>query len=215
MLPGYAPSFDGHGDRDRRIGVTTAVARRTSVGGSPFHREATIPLRIKRRATLAGLASALVARPAAARPPFRLQDDPQPLLSPPILDEAGTKRYLDDFAGRVLLLNIWATWCPPCRQEMPALDALEAMLGGPDFLVLALCIDDAGVAKGRKFFDDVGIRNLDLFWAEPLRVQLAFGFIGLPTTILIDDSTREIGRRQGPFDWNSADAREQFRQLLR
>ena len=74
LLQPYAPSFDGHYDRDRRIGVITAVARRTSAGGRLFHREATIPLRIKRRAILAGLASPLVSRPAAARPPFRLQD---------------------------------------------------------------------------------------------------------------------------------------------
>ena len=174
-----------------------------------------MPIRIGRRAVLAGLASPLVARPAEARPPFRLRDDPRPLLSPPILDEAGTKRHLVDFSGRVILLNIWATWCPPCREEMPELDALAADLGNADFLVLPLCMDDAGIARGRQFFNDIGIRNLDLYWAESLRVQLAFGFLGLPTTLLIDRSTREIGRLQGPFDWNSADTKHQFRQLLR
>ena len=174
-----------------------------------------MPIRIGRRAVLTGLVSPLVARQAEARPPFRLRDDPQPLLSPPILDEAGTKRHLVDFAGRVILLNIWATWCPPCREEMPELEALAADLGGADFMVLPLCVDDAGIARGRQFFDDIGIRNLDLYWAEPLRVQLAFGFVGLPTTLLIDRSTREIGRLQGPFDWNSADSKNQFLQLLR
>ncbi|MDZ4392571.1 MAG: TlpA disulfide reductase family protein [Cypionkella sp.] len=131
------------------------------------------------------------------------------------MDEAGTKRHLVDFSGRVILLNIWATWCPPCREEMPELDALAADLGNADFLVLPLCVDDAGIARGRQFFNDIGIRNLDLYWAESLRVQLAFGFLGLPTTLLIDRSTREIGRLQGPFDWNSADTKHQFRQLLR
>jgi hypothetical protein len=98
---------------------------------------------------------------------------------------------------------------------MPELEALAADLGGADFMVLPLCVDDAGIARGRQFFDDIGIRNLDLYWAEPLRVQLAFGFVGLPTTLLIDRSTREIGRLQGPFDWNSADSKNQFLQLLR
>ncbi|EKD61420.1 MAG: Thioredoxin-like protein [uncultured bacterium] len=172
-----------------------------------------MPIRIGRRAVLAGLSARCTAR--RARPPFRLRDDPQPLLSPPILAEAGTKRHLDDFAGRVILLNIWATWCPPCREEMPELDALAAHLGDVDFLVLPLCVDDTGIARGRQFFNDIGIRNLDLYWAESLRVQLAFGFVGLPTTLLIDRSSREIGRLQGPFDWNSADAKDQFRQLLR
>lgn len=172
-------------------------------------------IQMGRRPLLAGLAASFIAEPAQARPPFRLRKDPQPLLSPPIQEEAGTTKVLGDFAGRVILLNIWATWCPPCREEMPELDALAAQLGDVDFLVLPLCVDDGGIARGRQFFDDIGIRNLDLYWAEPLRVQLAFGFVGLPATLLIDRSTREIGRLQGPFDWNSADSKNQFRQLLR
>ena len=76
-------------------------------------------------------------------------------------------------------------------------------------------MDDGGITSGRQFFDNIGIRNLDLYWAELLRVQLAFGFLGLPTTLLINRSSREIGRLQGPFDWNSADAKDQFRRLLR
>ena len=84
---------------------------------------------IGRRAILGELATPFMAIPAVARPPFRLGKDTQPLLSPPILDEAGTTRKLDDFIGRVVLLNIWATWCPPCREEMPALDQLEEALG--------------------------------------------------------------------------------------
>lgn len=170
---------------------------------------------ICRRSVLVGLAMPYLATPAEARPPFRLRNDPQPLLSPPILDEKGTTRYLDDFAGRVILLNIWATWCPPCREEMPDLDALAAHLGDADFLILPLCVDADGIAPGRRFFDEVGIRNLGLYWAEPLRVQLAFSFVGLPTTLLIDRSAREIGRLRGPFDWNGVDAKSQLSQLLR
>lgn len=174
-----------------------------------------MPTLIGRRAVLGAFAAPFLPRSAEARPPFRLRKDPQPLLSPPILDEAGTTRKLDEFAGRVILLNIWATWCPPCREEMPVLESLAAHLGSADFLVLPLCVDAAGIARGRQFFDDIGIRNLDLYWAEPLRVQLAFAFVGLPTTLLIDRSTREIGRHQGPFDWNSADAKAQFSKVLR
>lgn len=164
---------------------------------------------ICRRAVLAGLAMPCLATSAAARPPFRLRD-PQPLLSPPILDEAGTTRVLDDFAGRVILLNIWATWCPPCREEMPMLDRLEKRIGGADFAVLPLCIDDAGIDRGRRFYDEIGLANLPLYWAEPLRVQLALAFVGLPTTLLIDRQTREIGRLQGPFAWDSDDAVKQI-----
>ena len=169
---------------------------------------------IGRRAVLAALVSPFVAGPAAARPPFRLHSGPLPLLSPPILDEAATTRHLDDFAGRVILLNIWATWCPPCREEMPTLDRLVARLGGPTFMVLPLCIDDAGIDRGRRFYDEIGLANLPLYWADPLRVQLAFAFIGLPTTLLIDQNSREIGRLQGPFAWDSEDAVSQIRGVI-
>ncbi|MBA3909933.1 MAG: TlpA family protein disulfide reductase [Rhodobacter sp.] len=167
-------------------------------------------LPIGRRPLLAGLAAALVAGSAEARPPFRLRKDPQPLLSPPILGEDGTTRDLEDFAGRVILLNIWATWCPPCREEMPTLDRLEARLGGGDFAVLPLCIDAEGIGRGRQFYDEIGLANLPLYWADPMRVQLALAFIGLPTTLLIDRESREIGRLRGPFVWDSEEAVEQI-----
>jgi thiol-disulfide isomerase/thioredoxin len=174
-----------------------------------------MPTLIGRRAVLGALAAPFLAGSAEARPPFRLREDPQPLLSPPILDEAGTTRKLDDFAGRVILLNIWATWCPPCREEMPALEQLQGRLGGANFMVLPLCIDDAGIDRCRRFYDDIGIAGLPLFWAESLRVQLAFAFMGLPTTLLIDRDGREIGRLQGPFDWNGDAAVGQIVDVLR
>ena len=89
---------------------------------------------------------------------------------------------------------------------MPTLDRLQSRLGGADFAVLPLCINDAGIGRGRRFYDEIGIFDLPLYWAEPLRVQLALAFIGLPTTLLIDRQSREIGRLQGPFAWDSEDA---------
>lgn len=94
------------------------------------------------------------------------------------------------------------------------LDRLQARIGGADFQVLALCIDDAGIDRGRRFFDEIGIANLSLFWAESLRVQMAFAFVGLPTTLLIDRESREIGRLQGPFDWDNDDTTTQMRGLF-
>ncbi len=90
------------------------------------------------------------------------------------------------------------------------LDRLEKRIGGADFAVLPLCIDDAGIDRGRRFYDEIGLANLPLYWAEPLRVQLALAFVGLPTTLLIDRQTREIGRLQGPFAWDSDDAVKQI-----
>ena len=71
-----------------------------------------------------------------------------------------------------------------------------------------------GIERGRRFYDEVGLVDLPLYWAEPLRVQLALAFIGLPTTLLIDRETREIGRLQGPFDWGSDEAVRQISDLL-
>jgi thiol-disulfide isomerase/thioredoxin len=173
-----------------------------------------MPDRIGRRAILGGLATPFMAMPALARTPFHLSKDPQPLLSPPILDEAGTTRKLDAFFGRVVLLNIWATWCPPCRDEMPALDRLQKTLGGDRFTVLPLNIDEGGITRGREFHNEVGIRHLPLFWAEPLRVQLAFAFIGLPTTLLVNNRGHEIGRLLGPFKWDSRGAVDQLRDVI-
>ena len=90
------------------------------------------------------------------------------------------------------------------------LDRLQARIGGADFMVLPLCIDDAGIGRGRRFYNEIGIANLPLYWAESLRVQLAFAFVGLPTTLLIDRKTRESGRLQGPFDWDSDDTAAQI-----
>lgn len=169
----------------------------------------------RRHIVLAGLSLPSLAAPVAARPPFRLHGDPQPLLSLPMVDEAGVTRHLQDFAGRVVLLNIWASWCPPCRKEMPALERLNVLLGSSSFTVLPLCIDKGGIASGRQFYDEIGIVNLPLYWADSLRVQLAFAFLGLPTTLLVDRAGDEIARLQGPADWDGRSAVRQIRRAIK
>lgn len=84
----------------------------------------------------------------------------RPVATLDITDELGQALTLASFRGRVVLLNIWATWCPPCREEMPTLDHLQGMLGGPDFEVLALSIDRAGLSAVRPFFDRIGVKYL-------------------------------------------------------
>lgn len=169
---------------------------------------------MNRRSFLAATALALAARPAAARAPLHLHDQPLPLLSPPIHDGQGNALTLADFAGRFVLLNTWATWRPPCRDEMPALNRLQSRLGGDDFTILALCTDNAGPDAARAFYTDHGIATLGLYWAEDLRARLALGVVGLPTTLLIDRSGQEISRLNGPADWDSADAVTQISTLI-
>lgn len=168
---------------------------------------------MNRRAVLfSTLALALTAKPAFARPPFTMGGDPVPLLSPPFQDGEGRSLVLSDFAGTVVLLNIWATWCPPCREEMPALDALQRKLGGPDFAVLPLSIDGDGIDVVRRFYQEIGIRDLGIYWGQDVRVQLAFAAFGLPTTLLIDRQGRELARVFGPAAWDKPAA---FKQITR
>ena len=160
------------------------------------------------------IATALAAGPAYARPPFALQDPPQPLLSPPFQDGNGRKMKLGEFAGRIMLLNVWATWCPPCREEMPALEALQDRLGGPDFIVVPISIDTGGLDAVNRFYDEVGIRTLGRYWGEDLRVKLALAVFGLPTTLLIDRKGLELGRVSGPFRWDGEAAVRQITNVI-
>lgn len=168
---------------------------------------------MRRRAFIAGTL-ALAAAPASARPLMPMHETPREMLSPPFVDGGGRDLTLADFRGRVVLLNVWATWCAPCREEMPTLDRLQAQLGGEDFHVLPLSIDRAGLGPVRRFYEEIGIAHLDMYLAEDIRAMLAFAVIGLPTSLLIDRQGRERGRLAGPAEWDSADAIAQFRTLI-
>ena len=116
---------------------------------------------------------------------------------------SGRKLVLDDFLGRVVLLNLWATWCAPCRAEMPTLDNLQAILGGSDFEVLALSLDQGGVRDVERFYQDLGLRHLAIYVDPTTRAQRELRVFGLPTTLLIGADGRELGRLIGPTDWDS------------
>lgn len=168
----------------------------------------------RRSALLSTLAIALMAKPAFARPPFLLKGDPVPLLSPPFEDGAERNLMLSDFAGRVVLLNIWATWCTPCREEMPALDSLQRKLGGPDFAVVPISIDTGRIDTARRFYQDIAIRDLGLYWGEDIRVQLSFAAFGLPTTLLINRKGQELARIFGPAKWDKPAAIGQIESVI-
>jgi len=168
---------------------------------------------MKRRAFIAG-SLALLATPASARPLMPLHETPREMLSPPFVDGAGRDLTLADFRGRVVLLNVWATWCGPCRAEMPTLDRLQAQLGGDDFHVLPLSIDKAGLGPVRRFYDEIGIRHLGMYLAEDIRAMMAFAVIGLPTTLLIDRQGRERGRLTGPAEWDSPETITQIQTII-
>lgn len=140
---------------------------------------------------------------AAAEHNFVLVDPPKALPDVRFIDGDGRDRALADFRGKVVLLNVWATWCVPCRKEMPTLDRLQSTLGGADFQVIALSIDRKGLDVVRKFYGEVGIRHLDMHLDSSGKAARELGAVGLPTTLLIDRAGREIGRLVGPAEWDT------------
>ncbi len=130
----------------------------------------------------------------------------------------GKKLTLADFRGRNVLLNLWATWCVPCRAEMPALDRLQAKFGGQDFQVVAVNLDTARLDRPKAFFTDAGVKNLNLY-ADPSAdsfeaMRVAGKALGLPTSLLIDKDGCEIGVMAGPAAWDGPDAEAAISALL-
>jgi thiol-disulfide isomerase/thioredoxin len=124
-------------------------------------------------------------------------------------DAAGQSKSLADWHGRTVLLNLWATWCVPCRKEMPALDALQDKLGAPDFEVVAVNIDTRNLDKPKNWLKEVGVGHLAYYSdanAKVFQDLKAVGkAIGMPTTLLIDPNGCEIASLSGPAEWASDD----------
>ena len=124
--------------------------------------------------------------------------------------DGGAKLTPADFKGRPILLNLWATWCVPCRAEMPALDRLQAKDGGADFEVVAINVDTARLERAPAFLNEIGVKNLTRY-ADPSAdafeaLRLAGKALGLPTSLLIDKDGCEIGVVAGPANWDAPDA---------
>ncbi|HXG77986.1 MAG TPA: TlpA disulfide reductase family protein [Methyloceanibacter sp.] len=118
----------------------------------------------------------------------------------------GSPKSLADFKGKVVLLNIWATWCLPCREEMPALDRLQTKLGGKDFEVVAINIDKGGAEKAETFLKETGVTRLALYTDPSGKLFATLKAVGMPTTLVVDREGREIARLAGPADWASPEA---------
>jgi thiol-disulfide isomerase/thioredoxin len=145
-------------------------------------------------------------------------DRPRKLPAVSFKDGEGKVLSLNDFAGKTVLVNLWATWCAPCREEMPWLDQLQGELGGPDFQVVAVSIDTQQPEKAKAFLDELKIANLSFFQDSSGKLfqdmKLAGRAVGLPTTLLIDKEGCEIGYLPGPAHWASEDAKKMIRAAL-
>jgi thiol-disulfide isomerase/thioredoxin len=152
---------------------------------------------------IAPMAQGEVAALTMAKTPLRLPD-----LA--FEDANGQPKKLSDWRGKTVLVNLWATWCVPCRKEMPALDGLQAKLGGADFEVVAINIDTRDSEKPKNFLKTAGLTRLGYFNDQKAKVfQDLKGIgraLGMPTSVLVDGQGCEIATIAGPAEWNSDDA---------
>jgi thiol-disulfide isomerase/thioredoxin len=182
------------------IGYATvyAVGGRRSASGDPACRGA-----VELAHKLAPLAQGELAALTMASAPLRLPD-----LA--FADKDGRPKKLSDWHGRTVLVNLWATWCVPCRKEMPALDRLQSQLGGPGFEVVAVNIDTRDPEKPRDFLRSADLSRLGYFSDPKARVFQDLKEIGralgMPTSVLVDAQGCEIATIAGPADWSSEDA---------
>ncbi|MEQ9520783.1 MAG: TlpA disulfide reductase family protein [Parvibaculum sp.] len=145
---------------------------------------------------------------------FTISADLQPVPTVSFQDEAGQQRSLADWKGKVLLVNLWATWCGPCRHEMPSLDRLQAEMGGDQFEVLAISLDRGGLELPKAFYEEVGVKHLALFNDASARTGVSLGAFGMPTTVLVDAEGRLVGRLVGPAEWDHEDAKALIQALI-
>lgn len=134
--------------------------------------------------------------------PLAAPEQRRPLPAFAFADAEGRPLRLADFAGKVMLVNLWATWCPPCIAEMPDLDALQARLGGDRFQVVAVSLDRGGIAQVQRWFERNEIGALAAYAADPAQ----FGNALLPTSLLVDGRGRVAWHGTGIRDWSDADA---------
>ncbi len=162
------------------------------------------------------LADSAQQSPAPSRAAFDFQplDRPRELPDLGFVDGDGRAASLADFRGRVVLLNLWATWCVPCRREMPALERLQAKLGGAEFIVLPLSIDRGGLPPVKRFYEELGLEALGIFVDQSGAATSKLATTGVPTTLLIDRDGREIGRLLGAAEWDSPEAIALIRRYL-
>jgi len=144
-------------------------------------------------------------RSASTANPLAVSIFEQPRPAPEIRfqDDQGHDLTLANFRGRVVLLNIWATWCVPCRKEMPTLDRLQSRLGGKDFHVIALSIDRKGIEAIKDFYREVGVQKLAIYLDPSGKGSHDLAIPGVPATLLINREGGEIARKLGEAEWDS------------
>jgi len=162
-------------------------------------------------APAAGISKALATGALAA---FLIKPERKPVADFAFQDGNGKTLRISQWKGRVVLVNLWATWCGPCRKEMPGLASLQKDLGSEDFEVVAISVDRKGVEASAAFLEETGAEGLKLYVEPTTAVLNDLQTMGLPSTILIDRQGREIGRLLGPAEWASPEAKALIKAAL-
>ncbi|MGR3634837.1 MAG: TlpA family protein disulfide reductase [Shimia sp.] len=138
---------------------------------------------------------------------LNVHSEPKAVSSKSFTSEDGEDMTLEAYRGKIVLLNFWATWCAPCRHEMPMLSELQTQLGSDAFAVVTIATGRNMVPAMKKFFADIGVDNLPLHRDPKQILARDMAVFGLPATLVIDASGKEIARLQGDADWSSENAR--------
>ncbi|WP_282601999.1 TlpA disulfide reductase family protein [Paracoccus sp. PARArs4] len=147
-------------------------------------------------------------------PKLVVADDAPPVGDTVFTDPDGGEHRLGDWKGKIVLVNFWATWCAPCREEMPALDNLQKELGGDDFEVVTIATGRNAPARIDDFFDEVGVTDLPVLLDPRQQLARKMGVVGLPVTVLLDRDGNEVARYLGDAEWDSDTAKTLIGQLI-
>lgn len=137
----------------------------------------------------------------------------EPVPEIAFLDTDGNEHRLQDYQGKVLMVNFWATWCAPCREEMPSLDKLQTEMKGDDFEVLTIATGRNPLPAIEKFYGEINVSNLPILTDARQQLARSMGVVGMPVTVLIDREGKERARLIGGADWSSEASKQVIREL--
>ena len=128
--------------------------------------------------------------------------NPKPITAVIFEDFSGNEVSLKDYYGKLLIINFWATWCAPCKKEMPSLDSLYSDDSFKNLEVIAVNMEQPNKEKAKKFFDDLNIKNLSIFFDKKFNFVKEFNLRGVPTTILVDKTGLVVSKHEGILKWS-------------
>jgi thiol-disulfide isomerase/thioredoxin len=145
---------------------------------------------------------------------LRVHERPHRLANFAFSDESGRSLTLDRFRGTFILVNVWATWCPPCKEEMPSLNHLAQIYANKDLTILPISIDVSRVSEVRQFYQRFGLNKLSIYVDPSKKVMLALAVTGIPTTLLINRDGLEIGRMVGAAQWDTPESVKRISEIV-